>query len=57
MPDNVDETSAQLLVEDFSSALENVTGRPLEGCDACRACAIWQLRNKNSLNSAEGNNR
>lgn len=49
--------SDDLLFEDFSAAMQNVAPRRLEGCEACRACAIWQLRAKNLPNPAEGNNR
>jgi hypothetical protein len=49
--------SDDLLFEDFSVAIESVAPRPLEGCEACRACAVWQLRSKNLSNLAEGNSR
>lgn len=45
------------LFEDFSAAIQTVSARPLEGCEACRACAVWQLRSKHLPNPAEGNTR
>lgn len=56
MPDDAEETVSDILIADFSAALENVTARPLEGCDACRACAMWQLRNKDFSNPAQRSN-
>ena len=49
--------SDELLFEDFSAAIQTVAPRPLEGCEACRACGIWLLRSKNPPNPAEGNTR
>lgn len=45
---------SDLIVADHSEELDRVRPRPLEGCDACRACALWSLRGKPSASSREG---
>ena len=45
---------SDLIVADHSEELDRVRPRPLEGCAACRACALWRLRGKPTATSIEG---
>lgn len=37
---------SDLVVADHSRELESLRPRALDGCDACRACALWNLKPK-----------
>lgn len=36
----------ELLVEDFSAQVEEKRILPLQGCEACRGCLLWKMRDR-----------
>lgn len=44
----------EVFFEDFSAAVGKLSPRILEGCEACRGCLLWTLRDKKSADRGKG---
>jgi hypothetical protein len=44
MEEHDESLTPDLIMADYSEELHKLKPRVLEGCEACRACALWRLR-------------